>query len=789
MLGKLFKLGSRPSQNPSGDNDSGLSNTLRPILGSISHVLGEGDLAAEDGLAMQHARSQFGTPVDIPWLQGRHDGYPLCLTMSEYWKARRADAHQMPRDDVALWTSAITFGLLEAATRMHIPETLLLARGRQDGEIVLSGSRVLQLLVRWYLRLRRSSPTAYSSDVKDAHLQHGRDIAQLLERALRSLDDECGPDSFLKRADFGHDERRDFICAVALTVVPLCAIAEKLWSAVPEVKSVAARLREDRTRPFFAVVVSACKARMQREGWCPYAVASRFSGILMDLTLMSYFASLKPSPDRNPGGHTECTHGACVWYTITDATTYLPRHVDPSCKCDYVKPPIHEVERLLSEGLVPAVIFDGRDFRVMRAADNSYVSISHVWADGMGSTTEDGLPKCIVTRIAGLVRPLLPVSGAFWMDSLCVPRRRDLRKRAIKLMAETYRNAAKVLVIDEGIRRECSVGASWVDNLLRIAISGWMRRVWTLQEGLLARELWFEFVEGAVDVEEQTGAKRKLEAPSRSDLLSPQNPWTPSVQFPVPPHGLPFYVVPLLYLRVNKATRDIAFHEVLDQLYARTTSKIEDELLAVATLLPPHIHVDALLVIAGPDFAQWRMRALFLQLREVPKGFPMSPSMPRLPMEGFRWAPRTLLRATRMSSRYGTGTCTEKGLLAEYFVARLEPPLNVRAEQNSFETEIDPRSLPGLFRLTVNVEHCVALESTASIDTLVFLEEDLISDMSVRCAAACAGTGGGHDGKEDPRRLGYVGTCLLRYAPRRVKRISVDVPVLGELNKSWVLLQ
>ncbi|KAI0651218.1 hypothetical protein C8Q79DRAFT_20153 [Trametes meyenii] len=757
--------------------------------GSVPHVLGEGDLAAEDGLAMQHARSQFGTPVDIPWLQARHDGYPLCLTMSEYWKARRAGVNQVPHDDVALWTSAMTFGLLEAATRMQIPETLLLARGRQDSEIVLSGSRVLRLLVRWYLRLCRSSPAAYPPDVEDTHSQHGRDIAQLLERALRSLDDECGPDSFLKHANFEHDERRDFICAVALTVVPICAIAEKLWSAVPEVKSVAARLREDRTRPFFAVVISACKARMQREGWCPYAVASRFSGILMDLTLMSYFVSLKPSPDRRLGGHTECTHGACVQYTITDATTYVPRHVNPSCKCDYVKPPIREVELLLSEGLVPAVVFDGRDLHVVCAADNSYVSISHVWADGMGSTTEDGLPKCVVTRIAGLVRPLLPGSGAFWMDSLCVPGRKDLRKRAIRLMAETYRNAAKVLVIDEGIRRECSVGASWVDNLLRIAISGWMRRVWTLQEGLLARELWFEFVGGAVDVEEQTGAKRKLKAPSRSELISPRKPWMPSVQFPVPPHDLPFYVVPLLYLRVNKATRDIAFHEVLDQLYARMTSKIEDELLAVATLLPPHINMDALLAIAGPDFAQWRMRALFLQLREVPRGFPMSPSMPRLPMEGFRWAPRTLLRATRMSSRYGTGTCTEEGLLAEYFVARLEPPLNVQAEQNSFETEIDPRSLPGLFGLTVNVEHCMALESIASIDTLVFLGEDLTSHTSVRCAAARAGARSGSDAKEDPRRLGFVGTCLLRYAPRRVNRTGVSVPVLGELKKSWVLLR
>ncbi|KAI0651222.1 hypothetical protein C8Q79DRAFT_20646 [Trametes meyenii] len=47
--------------------------------------------------------------------------------------------------------------------------------------------------------------------------------------------------------------------------------------------------------------------------------------------------------------------------------------------------------------------------------------ISHVWADGMGSTTEDGLPMCVIKWISGLITTLLPDTDVFWMDSLSHP--------------------------------------------------------------------------------------------------------------------------------------------------------------------------------------------------------------------------------------------------------------------------------------------------------------------------------------------------------------------------------
>ncbi|KAJ2977229.1 hypothetical protein NUW54_g11445 [Trametes sanguinea] len=125
--------------------------------------------------------------------------------------------------------------------------------------------------------------------------------------------------------------------------------------------------------------------------------------------------------------------------TKTSESGLRRHHVTGALRCKYVKPPPHAVQQLLSEGIIPVVRFDGRALQVVPAGQTPYVAISHVWLEGMGSTTEDGLPSCVVQRIAGLAKRILPNhGGAFWMDSLCVPQEGSLRKRAIKsIMAET----------------------------------------------------------------------------------------------------------------------------------------------------------------------------------------------------------------------------------------------------------------------------------------------------------------------------------------------------------------
>jgi hypothetical protein len=64
-------------------------------------------------------------------------------------------------------------------------------------------------------------------------------------------------------------------------------------------------------------------------------------------------------------------------------------------------------------------------------------------------------------------------------------------------MRKTYENAAKVLVLDSELEA-ASAKAHAEEVLIRITCSGWMRRLWTLQEGALTRILLFQFKERAI---------------------------------------------------------------------------------------------------------------------------------------------------------------------------------------------------------------------------------------------------------------------------------------------------
>ncbi|KAI0632924.1 hypothetical protein C8Q77DRAFT_1059205 [Trametes polyzona] len=640
-------------------------------------TLSNDDLAEEDGAAVRAARAVFGSPLDIPWFGASHDGYPFCSTLSSYTKIRRNGYIQTLHADAALWLSAMTFGLLEAITRARILESMLLVPGEREGERVISGTRILQFLVHWHHHMHHHRP---HSD-HEAHLQHGREVALILDRALNALDEEEWQNaSIFLRAGYLTTDVTDVVCAVALTVTPLCHAAQSIWGAdeLPEIAHVMHRV-QNKIRNFYTAALGSCEKRMYRAGWCPNTISHVFMSTLWGLPIVSNLVRLRPYIRNSPDEHRGCTEDRCQFYHFDEKKEYVVRHVDPSCRCAFVRPPLHEVEALLSAGVVPAVVYAGGELRVQVATGGSYVTISHVWADGMGSTTEDGLPGCVVERIAGLVQWTYPDSdGAFWMDSLCVPAVETLRKDAILLMGKTYRDSAKVLVVDECIRTQCSESKSWEENLFRIATSGWIRRVWTLQEAILARELYFEFIEGPVDVEQRLGLKSSESADSDNSI-----PRNESLDF-LPSNSLPSHV-PVLAFRERIRHDGIAaqdLHLPLDQvirlLRLRTTTKPKDELVAVSCLLRG-INLDELLKINGNDAAQLRIRAFLLQQRSVSTELPVQLT-PRinLPERGFAWAPRTLVSAIEGASlKSGTGVCTPEGLIADYTLAPFERPVSI----------------------------------------------------------------------------------------------------------------
>jgi hypothetical protein len=71
---------------------------------------------------------------------------------------------------------------------------------------------------------------------------------------------------------------------------------------------------------------------------------------------------------------------------------------------------------------------------------------------------------------------------------------------AIREMAQVYRNADKVLVFDSGLQ-QVSLNTPASECLTQIGISSWNERLWTIQEAVFAKALYFQFKDGLIGLQ------------------------------------------------------------------------------------------------------------------------------------------------------------------------------------------------------------------------------------------------------------------------------------------------
>ncbi|KAI0659662.1 hypothetical protein C8Q70DRAFT_124425 [Cubamyces menziesii] len=740
-------------------------------------------LADENGTYAEKMQWTCPWPMDIPWMDAQHDGHPLCSTLYGYIAIRRpTGVIRSLHADAALWLSAMSFGLLEAITQVKIPEATLLVSGAADQSTVISSVRVRRFLNGWVIMQHVMSRYG-GHEASDSRTRQGEEVANLLREAMEALDEELfTQSSVLARAALPESQREDIVYSVVLLIIALWDFISNHWQHIgldtfPDSTASYRQLFSVKYRGLRLIGLETWwRNRAISAGWCPYVISGLPSGVESPVIplMVSKLLLLKPYA---MGRHASCQVDSCASHRISPGT-YTVRHTQPSCHCRHIKPSLEDVMRLISAGHVPAVVYTGAELRVVPASEGTFVAISHVWAEGMGSTTEDGLPTCVVRRISGLARELLPEhSGAFWMDSLCVPNAREERKQAIRLMAKTYRDAAKVLVVDSCIRSLCSLNKSWSENMLRIATSAWIRRVWTLQEGLLARELYFEFSDGLT-----TATREQLTASTRS--------------IPIP------FLVPVIGFRTEHEDEELAATLTSDQmvylvwlLRGRTTTRPEDELLAVSSLLPSRIDIGELLDQGeGPGVAGRRMRSFLLQLQKIPLFVPFGKS-PRLSLYNFRWAPRALANDYMMfwAPKTTNGICTEDGLIADYVVMSSERPILLSRPVTILRY---PTSTTTYYGLSLSDAEGY---SSCLFDTLIFPDEENspsgCDDPMFPCIAAkmdCPPGSGGvlptGDGGQSPLRcMAYVARCQVIPFPVHFKPANSDI--YDMLNLGTVTVQ
>jgi hypothetical protein len=221
-------------------------------------------------------------------------------------------------------------------------------------------------------------------------------------------------------------------------------------------------------------------------------------------------------------------------------------------------------------------------------------------------------------------------------------------------MRETYTSANKVLVIEDYILKCKFPSDTMFEPFARIYLSTWTSRLWTLQEGMLAKKLLIQFANIAVDFESEWRALLK----SQEALLEIHN----NVGWPISIRGnFSTNASPLSSLRNLR----IAVHE-------RFTSWTTDEPLCLGTLMGVDMEK---LLDGSPDR---RMKRFWSLLPYIPIYVVFWTGNRLRDIPGFGWAPASFL-SSRLHTFPGPhseathGDLTDEGLRVLLPGARLTP--------------------------------------------------------------------------------------------------------------------
>jgi hypothetical protein len=240
--------------------------------------------------------------------------------------------------------------------------------------------------------------------------------------------------------------------------------------------------------------------RMLEQGWCPSDVAylDEFAH-----TISAFYVSHLRRYRRGIQ-HFNCTQMQCHAYDVAQGYVHdHTTHCGHSRDCFLCRLPLEKSRAIVEAGDIPVVTICNKCPERMsvqphsQVRDHGFVAISHVWSDGLGNPQETALFECHLHRLQKLANGVQdPPEGentSFWLDTLCIPLGPpDVGRQAMERMATVYAEASHVLVLDAELEQVAD-DVPFHEALFRIALSGWNRRLWTLQEGVLAKKLSFQF--------------------------------------------------------------------------------------------------------------------------------------------------------------------------------------------------------------------------------------------------------------------------------------------------------
>jgi len=360
---------------------------------------------------------------------------------------------------------------------------------------------------------------------------------------------------------------------------------------------------------------------LRNNGWCPslYGYLSELSMSTVEYACLL----LPPTTESHRPVHDDCDDHTCGASQV-GLSGPKTRHVEDVCTCNWSSLSMSEIQDTLAEDRY--FLVDASDFLHSNGTESltlvpftegmSYLAFSHVWAHGLGSDAEDGLPRCRIQSLLTMAQWTMEYLKSnnrfllFWIDSLCIPRDEQHKTKSIGMMASIYKNASAVIVLDSMLQTIPYHDILIESLTLYLLMSDWNRRLWTLQEALLATNVCVVFQGRVVDLGAIFGmANAAVPTPVTFDCMTE-------------------------VARMLTGSKKIA--SLARMIRHRATSNKSDEPLILSTLLG--LDTASIALLNGED----RMCQVWLSLGAVSRSV-LFTTAPKLLRPGFGWAPSTFI--------------------------------------------------------------------------------------------------------------------------------------------------
>ena len=413
----------------------------------------------------------------------------------------------------------------------------------------------------------------------------------------------------------------------------------------------------------------------KKKNWCPHAIYKLFVLFRGNTLGLWYISKLVEYSEPNSPPHGNCAKASKCQCPFPKEKRLAH---SPSCRgsdraaCNRIGPEERGLLETIRNGKIPLLRYFPREVDVAKrlritemepSFDTEYAIFSHVWTDHVGDPGPKvgqfsvyAMNECVLRWFSKIFKEITgnPEPQPFWIDTLCIPGGGDaesfeMRKKAVQDMHNVYTHANYTVVIDSGLTTIAR--DDYIKMAVQIIVSKWMTRLWTLQEAVLSKNLYFQ-------LQNNFCALQNLEQEfEREDRLKPSCvPSTVRAYYHnmlgderalIHQHESPEWKPSASFVgRVWKAAR------------WRTTAWLQHETLALAMLLK----------LSTSDFAdasnttednRWNRRELDQRMKKlldllsrtnpcpIPPGIIFLPGE-RLSFNGYRWAPRTWMQPTQI---------------------------------------------------------------------------------------------------------------------------------------------